>query len=65
MDPTETIERVRRALRDDLDSPTALAEIDTWAGASIVIESDDVEAPRAMTQAVDALLGIDLTQGER
>lgn len=65
MDPTGTIERVRRALRDDLDTPTALAEIDTWAGASLAIESDDVTAPKAMTEAIDALLGIDLALGER
>ncbi len=65
MDPTATIERMRRALRDDLDVPTALAAVDTWASASSVIESDDVAAPQAITEAVDALLGIDLTLGER
>lgn len=65
LDPTESIERVRRALRNDLDVPAALAAIDTWAGASAVIESDDVAAPRAITEAVDALLGVDLTLGER
>ena len=29
----------------DLDAPTALAAVDAWAGASIAIDSDDVDAP--------------------
>ncbi|HSN43751.1 MAG TPA: cysteine--1-D-myo-inosityl 2-amino-2-deoxy-alpha-D-glucopyranoside ligase, partial [Propionibacteriaceae bacterium] len=55
-----TVEAVRAALRNDLDAPAAIAAIDAWAGASISVESDDVDAMNEITVAVDALLGIAL-----
>ena len=56
----ETIEAMRAALRGDLDTPTALAAVDTWAAASQAIDQDDPAAIVEMTTAVDALLGIAL-----
>jgi L-cysteine:1D-myo-inositol 2-amino-2-deoxy-alpha-D-glucopyranoside ligase len=47
---------VRRALADDLDTPTALAAVDAWCAA----EGSDAAAPALVRQTVDALLGIDL-----
>lgn len=56
----ETIAAIRAALRDDLDTPAALAAVDTWVAASLAMDADDHEAVGEMTTAVDALLGIAL-----
>ena len=56
----ETIAAIRAALRDDLDTPAALAAVDTWVAASLAMEADDHEAVSEMTTAIDALLGIAL-----
>jgi L-cysteine:1D-myo-inositol 2-amino-2-deoxy-alpha-D-glucopyranoside ligase len=51
----ELIERLRAALADDLDAPTALAAVDQWAGA------DGEQAGGAVVKdAVDALLGVQI-----
>ena len=50
----------RAALRDDLDTPAALAAVDTWVAASLAMDADDHEAVGEMTTAIDALLGIAL-----
>jgi L-cysteine:1D-myo-inositol 2-amino-2-deoxy-alpha-D-glucopyranoside ligase len=50
------LERLRAALSDDLDTPTALALLDTWADA----DGDDPDGPRLVRDAVDALLGVRL-----
>ncbi|MCW2607116.1 MAG: L-cysteine:1D-myo-inositol 2-amino-2-deoxy-alpha-D-glucopyranoside ligase, partial [Frankiales bacterium] len=47
---------VRRALADDLDTPTALAAVDAWCAA----EGEDHAAPALVRDVVDALLGVDL-----
>lgn len=47
---------VRAALADDLDTPTALAAVDSWCAASGV----DAGAPALMKDLVDALLGVQL-----
>ena len=60
MPAAQTIEAVRSALRDDLDTRTALAAIDAWAAGSLAVDQDDEEAISEMTTAVDALLGIAL-----
>lgn len=49
-------EQVRQALRNDLDSPTALRVIDDWAAAS----GDDSNAGSQVAQTIDALLGVAL-----
>ncbi|SDE44394.1 cysteine--1-D-myo-inosityl 2-amino-2-deoxy-alpha-D-glucopyranoside ligase [Auraticoccus monumenti] len=55
-----TVAEVRRALRDDLDAPAALAAIDAWASASATIDGDDGEAGPLVTRVADALLGVRL-----
>ncbi len=45
---------VRRALADDLDTPSALRLVDQWCAA----EGRDGRAPEAVRDAVDALLGV-------
>jgi L-cysteine:1D-myo-inositol 2-amino-2-deoxy-alpha-D-glucopyranoside ligase len=47
---------VRAALADDLDTPTALELVDTWAARP----GDDRAAPALVRNAVDALLGVQL-----
>ncbi|MDX6321786.1 MAG: L-cysteine:1D-myo-inositol 2-amino-2-deoxy-alpha-D-glucopyranoside ligase [Propionibacteriaceae bacterium] len=56
----EVIDRMRAALRNDLDAPVALAAVDAWAGASTAIDADDSAAPALIAQACDALLGVRL-----
>jgi L-cysteine:1D-myo-inositol 2-amino-2-deoxy-alpha-D-glucopyranoside ligase len=56
----QVLVQVRAALAHDLDAPTALAAVDAWAGASVAIDSDDVEAPALVARACEALLGVTL-----
>ncbi|WP_067501473.1 cysteine--1-D-myo-inosityl 2-amino-2-deoxy-alpha-D-glucopyranoside ligase [Actinoplanes sp. TFC3] len=51
---------VREALRNDLDTPAALAVVDAWVEAALAGAGDDVEAPGLMAAAVDGLLGVKL-----
>ena len=55
-----TIEAMRRALADDLDTPRALAAMDRWAEESFTTGGSDGDSPRVMAGAVDALLGVEL-----
>jgi L-cysteine:1D-myo-inositol 2-amino-2-deoxy-alpha-D-glucopyranoside ligase len=55
-DGAAVVEAIRAALADDLDTPAALAAIDTWAESN----GDDLEAAALVAQAADALLGIRL-----
>jgi L-cysteine:1D-myo-inositol 2-amino-2-deoxy-alpha-D-glucopyranoside ligase len=50
----ELIRSLRRSLRGGLDTPTALAAVDSWTQTA----GTDTEAPGAAAVAVDALLGI-------
>ncbi|HEY6810788.1 MAG TPA: cysteine--1-D-myo-inosityl 2-amino-2-deoxy-alpha-D-glucopyranoside ligase, partial [Propionibacteriaceae bacterium] len=50
----------RAALTHDLDAPAALAAVDTWAAASVTIDSDDTDAPALVARVCDALLGVAL-----
>lgn len=52
------IDHMRQALRNDLDSPRALAEVDEWSSAVLAGDGDDPDAPRQVADAVDALLGV-------
>ena len=56
----QTIDLMRKALRRDLDAPTALAHVDMWVAACLDVEGDDTDAPGQIAAAVDALLGIKL-----
>jgi L-cysteine:1D-myo-inositol 2-amino-2-deoxy-alpha-D-glucopyranoside ligase len=51
---------VREALRNDLDTPAALAVVDAWAEAALSSTGDDAGAPALMSSTVDALLGVKL-----
>ena len=60
VDAQEVIDRLRGALRADLDVPAALGVLDAWAQASRTAGSPDPDAARLVASAVDALLGIRL-----
>ncbi len=51
---------LRQRLADDLDTPAALALVDSWAEAALAGEGDDPQAPALVRDAVDALLGVRL-----
>jgi L-cysteine:1D-myo-inositol 2-amino-2-deoxy-alpha-D-glucopyranoside ligase len=51
------LERIRAAMADDLDAPTALAAVDAWASDDA---GDDPQAGRTARSAIDALLGVAL-----
>ncbi|MDN5803953.1 MAG: cysteine--1-D-myo-inosityl 2-amino-2-deoxy-alpha-D-glucopyranoside ligase [Microlunatus sp.] len=56
----EVVAKIRAALADDLDAPTALAAVDAWAGASTAIDGDAAYGPSLVARAVDSLLGVQL-----
>jgi L-cysteine:1D-myo-inositol 2-amino-2-deoxy-alpha-D-glucopyranoside ligase len=60
MNAGQTIASMRSALDQNLNTPAALAAVDAWAGASTVVDADDVDAPALIAQACDALLGVRL-----
>lgn len=59
-DAAPVIARVRQHLADDLDSPKALAAIDGWCADVESGIGQYADAPAAVAQAVDALLGVGL-----
>jgi len=59
-DATETIEKLRAHLADDLDTPGALAAVDAWVDEALTRRGRDSDAPGRMADAVDALLGVAL-----
>ena len=60
IDATDTLSRVRTALRDDLGSPEALASMDAWADATIAGDGTDAASPVLFAGVADALLGVRL-----
>jgi L-cysteine:1D-myo-inositol 2-amino-2-deoxy-alpha-D-glucopyranoside ligase len=59
-DADQTIEDVRAALADNLDSPRALEAVDRWACQSLSRGGVDPAGPGLLARAIDALLGIRL-----
>lgn len=59
-DAGPTIDALRAAVADDLDTPTALAAVDAWCEESLGSGGDVRSAPGDLARAVDALLGIRL-----
>ena len=62
-DATDMLVEIRAALRDDLDTPRALAAVDAWAERAVtesaLSDVDVVEgAPGVVARALDALLGV-------
>ncbi|MGP9580613.1 MULTISPECIES: cysteine--1-D-myo-inosityl 2-amino-2-deoxy-alpha-D-glucopyranoside ligase [unclassified Brachybacterium] len=56
-----TVQALRAALRDDLDTASALEALDSWADGGTSARSDDLtEGPGDVAAAVDALFGIAL-----
>ncbi|WP_187688630.1 cysteine--1-D-myo-inosityl 2-amino-2-deoxy-alpha-D-glucopyranoside ligase [Nocardia wallacei] len=56
----DTVARLRQHLADDLDTPKALAAVDSWARQALDYDGPDAAAPGLVAAAVDALLGIRL-----
>ncbi len=52
----DLVTALRRALAEDLDTPSALALVDAWASST----GEDLTSPAQVVDAVDALLGVDL-----
>jgi L-cysteine:1D-myo-inositol 2-amino-2-deoxy-alpha-D-glucopyranoside ligase len=59
-DARDVVRALREALADDLDAPRALHTVDEWAALANSGTGADVTAPRAVADAVDALLGVQL-----
>lgn len=55
-----TVEVLRRALREDLDTPTALTVLDAWAAGEHAQQEMPADAPDDVASAVDALFGLAL-----
>ncbi len=53
---TDSIDRIRESLANDLDTPSALAAVDKWA--LLQNGEGEVGGPGKMSRALDALLGI-------
>ena len=54
----QTIDDIRAALANDLDSPAALEAVDRWASQCLTRGGEDPAAPGDLARALDALLGV-------
>ncbi|MGL5930862.1 MAG: class I tRNA ligase family protein, partial [Dermatophilaceae bacterium] len=59
-DAASTISGVRARVADDLDTPGALAVVDSWCDATLAGDQSDDAAPGLVARTVDRLLGIRL-----
>lgn len=59
-DGQAVLERVRRAMANDLRTPEALDAMDDWCIAATAGDGDDTSAPALVAQIADALLGVRL-----
>jgi L-cysteine:1D-myo-inositol 2-amino-2-deoxy-alpha-D-glucopyranoside ligase len=59
-DAEPVLQRIREALCDDLDAPTALAAVDRWADEQLTRGGTHQGAPGVLARAIDALLGVRL-----
>jgi len=55
-----TLDDIRAALADDLDTPRAVAAVDRWANQALSRGGDDPGAPGILGRTLDALLGVRL-----
>lgn len=55
-----TIDRLRQHLSDDLDTEQALLAVDAWVEEALTRGGTERDAPSAVRDAVDALLGVEL-----
>jgi L-cysteine:1D-myo-inositol 2-amino-2-deoxy-alpha-D-glucopyranoside ligase len=56
----EVVVRIRESLADDLDTPRALAVVDSWVEDALSGNGSDAQASSLLSTAVDGLLGIGL-----
>jgi L-cysteine:1D-myo-inositol 2-amino-2-deoxy-alpha-D-glucopyranoside ligase len=54
------LERVRRYLADDLDTPKAIEALDGWCTDALSYGGHDASSPGLVAAAIDALLGVAL-----
>jgi L-cysteine:1D-myo-inositol 2-amino-2-deoxy-alpha-D-glucopyranoside ligase len=59
-DSERVLERIREALADDLDAPSAVAAVDRWAHEQVTRGGSITGAPGVVSRAADALLGVRL-----
>ena len=59
-DADATVQEIRAALGNDLDSPAALAAVDRWAERTLAEGGEHADAPGVLARAMDALLGLRL-----
>ncbi len=59
-DADKTVQAVREALSQDIDTPAALAAVDTWAQHCLEEGGESASAPGLLARALDALLGVRL-----
>lgn len=52
------IQELRKAVRNNLDTPKAIRVIDEWTSAVLAGDGEDTQAPGKVADAVDALLGV-------
>lgn len=57
----DVVARMREHLANDLDTPKALAALDSWSLEAAAHGGGDQEAPALVARAADALLGVQLT----
>ncbi|MGL4742827.1 MAG: cysteine--1-D-myo-inosityl 2-amino-2-deoxy-alpha-D-glucopyranoside ligase [Dermatophilaceae bacterium] len=57
-DAAATISAIRARVADDLDTPGALAAVDSWCGATLAGDQSDDRAPGLVSRSIDRLLGI-------
>jgi len=57
-DTEPTVAAIRAAVADDLDTPAALAAVDTWATSCLRRGGSDNTAPGLLARALDAILGV-------
>ena len=61
-DAGPVLQRMREAISDDLRTPSALDAVDQWAMGALGGSGSDTQAPRAICEACDALLGVRLLE---
>ncbi len=57
-DSADVVEAIRARVADDLDTPAALAAVDTWAQQTLTRGGGDDAAPGVLARALDAILGV-------
>ncbi|SDO96976.1 L-cysteine:1D-myo-inositol 2-amino-2-deoxy-alpha-D-glucopyranoside ligase [Pedococcus dokdonensis] len=57
-DSEDTVEAIRAAVANDLDTPRALAAVDTWAKETLQRGGDNITSAGVLARALDAILGV-------